>query len=101
MEKPVVPENRKVVFDVGNVLLRWDPFHLYRNLIPDDAKRDWFLRNVCTSAWNLEQDRGRPWAEVNYAKARRAQRLFDSQFAADRWLSSLLERRGYQAFAWD
>jgi hypothetical protein len=46
-------------------------------------------------------NRGRPWAEVNYAKARRAQRLFDSQFAADRWLSSLLERRGYQAFAWD
>ena len=36
-----MPENRKVVFDVGNVLLRWDPFHLYRNLIPDDATRDW------------------------------------------------------------
>ena len=64
MEKPVVPENRKVVFDVGNVLLRWDPFHLYRNLIPDDAKRDWVLRNVCTSAWNIEQDRGRPWPDA-------------------------------------
>ena len=37
----------KVVFDVGNVLLRWDPFHLYRDVIPDDAKRDWFLKNVC------------------------------------------------------
>jgi len=61
---PVVPQNRKVVFDVGNVLLRWDPFHLYRSLIPDDGKRDWFLRNVCTSAWNLEQDRGRPWPEA-------------------------------------
>ena len=59
-----MPANRKVVFDVGNVLLRWDPFHLYRNLIPDDAKRDWFLRNVCTAAWNIEQDRGRPWPEA-------------------------------------
>jgi 2-haloacid dehalogenase len=56
--------HRKVVFDVGNVLLRWDPFHLYRRLIPDEARRDWFLRNVCTAAWNIEQDRGRPWPEA-------------------------------------
>lgn len=56
--------HRKVVFDVGNVLLRWDPFHLYRRLIPDETRRDWFLRNVCTAAWNLEQDRGRPWPEA-------------------------------------
>jgi 2-haloacid dehalogenase len=60
-----MPSTRPVVvFDVGNVLLRWDPFHLYRDLIPDDAKRGWFLQNVCTAAWNLEQDRGRPWAEA-------------------------------------
>lgn len=59
-----MPANRKVVFDVGNVLLRWDPFHLYRSLIPDDAKRHWFLQNVCTTAWNIEQDRGRPWADA-------------------------------------
>ncbi|MEN5084150.1 HAD family phosphatase [Bosea sp. TWI1241] len=56
--------HRKVVFDVGNVLLRWDPFHLYRRLIPDETRRDWFLRNVCTAAWNIEQDRGRPWPEA-------------------------------------
>lgn len=54
----------KVVFDVGNVLLRWDPRHLYRQLIPDAAKRDWFMANVCTAAWNIEQDRGRPWADA-------------------------------------
>ncbi|WP_332680835.1 HAD family hydrolase [Bosea sp. (in: a-proteobacteria)] len=54
----------KVVFDVGNVLLRWDPRHLYRQLIPDAGKRDWFMANVCTAAWNIEQDRGRPWAEA-------------------------------------
>ncbi|KUL95274.1 2-haloalkanoic acid dehalogenase [Bosea sp. WAO] len=53
-----------VVFDVGNVLLRWDPFHLYRDLIPDDARRDWFLANVCTAAWNIEQDRGRSWTDA-------------------------------------
>jgi 2-haloacid dehalogenase len=52
-----------VVFDVGNVLIRWDPFQVYREMIPDDEKRAWFLQNVCTAAWNLEQDRGRSWEE--------------------------------------
>lgn len=53
-----------VVFDVGNVLLRWDPRHLYRRLIPDEARLSWFMQNVCTATWNLEQDRGRPWADA-------------------------------------
>lgn len=53
-----------VVFDVGNVLLRWDPLHLYRTLIPDETRLRWFLENVCTAAWNVEQDRGRSWEEA-------------------------------------
>ncbi|CAN5178167.1 HAD family phosphatase [soil metagenome] len=52
-----------VVFDVGNVLIRWDPALLYRDMIPDDEKRAWFMHNVCTAAWNVEQDRGRSWEE--------------------------------------
>ena len=53
-----------VVFDVGNVLLRWDPRLLYRQLIPDEDRLHWFMQNVCTGAWNIEQDRGRPWEEA-------------------------------------
>ncbi len=53
-----------VVFDVGNVLIEWDPEHLYRKLIPDAAERADFLARICTSDWNLEQDRGRRWAEA-------------------------------------
>jgi 2-haloacid dehalogenase len=53
-----------VVFDVGNVLVRWDPRLLYRDIIPDAAKLDWFMANVCTAAWNIEQDRGRSWEEA-------------------------------------
>lgn len=59
-----MPPNRKVVFDVGNVLIRWDPRLLYRQFFAERAKMDWFMQNVCTAAWNLEQDRGRPWAEA-------------------------------------
>jgi 2-haloacid dehalogenase len=50
-----------VVFDVGNVMIQWDPRHLYRKLLPDDAAVERFLDEVCTSAWNVEQDRGRSW----------------------------------------
>lgn len=52
-----------VVFDLGNVLIGWDPRRLYRQLIQDEAQMEWFLREVCSSEWNEEQDRGRPWAE--------------------------------------
>lgn len=51
------------VFDVGGVLLDWDPRHLYRRLIPDEAARERFLATVCTPLWNLQMDRGRPWAD--------------------------------------
>jgi 2-haloacid dehalogenase len=50
-----------VVFDIGNVLLDWDPRHLYRDLIADPAERERFLAEICPPGWNLEQDRGRPW----------------------------------------
>ncbi|NHA69383.1 HAD family hydrolase [Phycicoccus flavus] len=54
---------RHVVLDVGRVLLHWDPDLAYRDLVPDDAERAWFLAEVCGPAWNTEQDRGRSWAE--------------------------------------
>lgn len=56
--------NPTVVFDVGNVLLRWDARLIYRSLIPDAERLDWFMQNICTMAWNLEQDRGRSWEEA-------------------------------------
>lgn len=58
-------EIRHIVFDIGRVLLHWDPELPYRTLIPDDERRRWFLDTVCTGEWNKEQDRGgRSWAEA-------------------------------------
>ncbi|NWD71766.1 HAD family phosphatase [Pseudomonas gingeri] len=54
---------RAVVFDFGGVLFDWSPQHLYRQLISDEQERQWFLDNVCTQAWNTEQDAGRTLAE--------------------------------------
>lgn len=59
-----------VVFDIGNVLIEWNPEYLYRHLIPDDDERARFLNTVCTADWNLQQDLGRPWAEAVDSLAR-------------------------------
>ncbi len=53
-----------VVFDIGGVLLAYDVELPYRRLIPDAAQRRWFLENICTAEWNIEQDRGRSWADA-------------------------------------
>jgi 2-haloacid dehalogenase len=53
-----------VVFDVGQVLVQWDPRHLYRTLFPDPDRMEFFLSEVCTPAWNLELDRGMDWDEA-------------------------------------
>jgi 2-haloacid dehalogenase len=54
---------KAVVFDLGGVLIDWDPRHLYRKLLADEAAVEEFLATVCTPEWNAELDRGRPFAE--------------------------------------
>ena len=58
-----MPTVTNVVFDVGNVLIRWDPARLYARFFPDPARRAWFLTEICSDTWNREMDRGRPFAE--------------------------------------
>lgn len=52
------------VFDLGGVLIDWNPRHLYRKLFHgDEAAMEHFLATVCTHSWNLRQDAGRPFSE--------------------------------------
>jgi 2-haloacid dehalogenase len=53
-----------VVFDLGGVLIDWDPRYLYRRLFDDEAEMERFLAEVCTPEWNAQQDAGRTWAEA-------------------------------------
>jgi 2-haloacid dehalogenase len=56
---------RVVVFDLGGVLLQWDPRFLYRKLFADDeAAMEEFLAQVCTVEWNERQDAGRRFADA-------------------------------------
>ena len=53
-----------VIFDLGGVLIDWNPRHLYRKLFDDEAAMEHFLATICTSDWNEQQDAGRPVSEA-------------------------------------
>ena len=53
-----------IVFDIGKVLIHYDPNLPFSRIIPDAEERQWFFANVCTHDWNIEQDRGRDWAKA-------------------------------------
>jgi len=57
-----------VIFDLGGVLISWDPKRLYRKIFEEEEKMDWFLENVCDMPWNEEQDAGRSLAEATVTK---------------------------------
>jgi 2-haloacid dehalogenase len=59
------PKPGTVVFDIGGVLIDWDPRYLYRQLFAgDDAAMEHFLTHICSTTWNLMQDAGRSFAEA-------------------------------------
>jgi 2-haloacid dehalogenase len=61
----VKENNLTVVFDLGGVLIDWNPRHLYRKLyMGDEAAMEKFLSEICTQEWNMQQDAGRTWAEA-------------------------------------
>jgi len=61
---PGVARPTTVVFDLGGVLIDWDPRYLYRQLFDDPDEMESFLAEVTTAEWNAHQDAGRPWAEA-------------------------------------
>jgi 2-haloacid dehalogenase len=60
----VAPKPTAVVFDLGGVLIDWNPRYLYRTLFDDEAEMEAFLAEVTTQEWNAQQDAGRPWSEA-------------------------------------
>ncbi len=49
-----------IIFDLGGVLIDWNPKYVYREVFNgDEEKVDWFLNTICTHSWNEEHDAGR------------------------------------------
>ncbi|MEZ4883252.1 MAG: HAD family phosphatase [Chitinophagales bacterium] len=49
-----------IIFDLGGVLVDWNPKYLYRKIFDSETKINEFLSEICTNEWNIEHDRGRP-----------------------------------------
>ena len=58
-----MPPPKAVVWDFGNVIVRWNPRTLYSRIFPDPAACDRFLSDVCTMAWHAPTDRGATFAD--------------------------------------
>ncbi|MBV6644195.1 MAG: HAD family phosphatase [Cyclobacteriaceae bacterium] len=52
-------EIQNIIFDFGGVLVDWNPRYLYKDVFEDNSEMEYFLKNICTEEWNLEQERGR------------------------------------------
>ncbi len=54
-------EIKNVVFDLGGVLIDWDPRYLFRKIFNDASEMEYFLNSNCNHEWNVQQDAGRPF----------------------------------------
>lgn len=83
-------QTKTLIFDIGGVLLDWNPRYLYRKLFEDEADMENFLTEVCSPEWNLKQDAGRSFAEATeelvqlYPDQASLIRAFD-----ERWLETI------------
>lgn len=82
-----------VIFDLGNVLVDWDPRHLYRKLIEDEQQREHFLTTVCTMEWHKAHDLGVPFKDnADRLVAEFPQHEDLIRAWGDRWLETIAGR---------
>jgi 2-haloacid dehalogenase len=55
---------KTVIFDLGGVLIDWNPDYLYKTIFDSEEEMKWFYNNICTPDWNEEQDAGRDLNEA-------------------------------------
>lgn len=51
---------KNIIFDLGGVLIDWNPDYVFKEVFKDDEKLAWFYREICTMDWNENQDAGYP-----------------------------------------
>ncbi len=104
---------KDIIFDLGGVMIDWNPRHLYKKIFASTEEMEWFLGNVCTLQWNTQQDAGRPFADgIALLKERFPKYSIQIEDYYNRWEEMLggpikgtvavfyeLKRKGYRAFA--
>lgn len=81
---------KNIVFDFGGVVMDWDPRYFYRDYFKNESDMEFFLGNIATNAWNIEQDRGRS-LEKGTEKLVKEHPLFEKEIRAyyDNWTTML------------
>lgn len=81
---------KNIIFDFGGVLMDWDPRYYFKMHFDNEADMDFFLKNIATNAWNIEQDRGRT-LERGTEKLVKEHPLFEKDIRAyyDNWTTML------------
>lgn len=69
-EESAISKIDTVIFDIGNVLYRWDLRCLFEKLIDDPEELNWFLTHVVTPQWHFQHDAGRPFAAMVAERSR-------------------------------
>lgn len=79
-----------VIFDLGNVLIDWNPRYLYRKMFATEEEVEYLMNHVTTLAWNEEQDAGRSLAEgTEWLVARHPEHETAIRAYYDRWVETL------------
>jgi HAD superfamily hydrolase (TIGR01509 family) len=81
---------KAVLFDVGNVLITWHPENLFGKLIPDDARRAFFLETVVPMDWHVNHDAGVTFAENRKGPLARFPEFADEIHAFDTRFEEML-----------
>ncbi len=81
---------KTIIFDLGNVLIGWQPRELYRKVFATEAEVDYFLNNIATLEWNEKQDAGRTIAEgTEELVARHPEFEREIRIYYDRWTETI------------
>lgn len=104
---------KDIIFDLGGVLIDWNPRYLYNKIFSSEKETEWFLSTVCTPQWNTQQDAGRPFADgIAQLETKFPSYAFAIRFYWTRWEEMLggaiegsvqllreLKAKGYRVYA--
>lgn len=84
---------KNIIFDFGGVLVDWNPKYMYSKVFEKELDMEYFLNNICTQDWNLQQDKGRSLNEATIELQKKHPRYHDLiQLYYQRWEEMLKEQ---------
>ncbi len=81
---------KNIIFDLGGVLIDWNPRYLYSEVFESEDEMEFFLSEICSMDWNEQQDAGRSWQDATEELvARHPKHEHHIRLYRDRWTEML------------